>query len=71
MIDHHFQNRGYGHALFKTVLNYLLQHQKVEQIYLRVHPDNEKAVPFYESFRFKQTNEQHPTSGHQIMRYSI
>lgn len=58
MIDQHFQHQGYGHALFRAILNYLKDHyRKVETIYIPVHKDNLQAIPFYESFHFEQVKD--------------
>lgn len=71
MIDQQYQNRGYGHALFKTVLNYLLQQHKAKKVYLRVHPENKKAYPFYESFGFTLLNDFNPVNGEKRMIYTV
>ncbi|MCD5001628.1 GNAT family N-acetyltransferase [Enterococcus saccharolyticus] len=72
MIDETHQHQGYGHALFRVVLNYLKDHYKhVHTIYLSVHQENEKAFPFYESFGFENTHETDPKNGEIIMRCTI
>lgn len=71
MIDQAHQGQGYGHALFKTVLNYLRQHYSIKEIYLSVHEENEKAFPFYESFGFVNLNQTDPNNGEKIMCYSL
>ncbi|MHC5269656.1 GNAT family N-acetyltransferase [Enterococcus sp. LJL98] len=69
MIAHQHQGQGYGHALFKTVLNYLLQHYPIETIYLSVHAENSQAFPFYESFGFIDLETIDPMNGEKIMAY--
>ena len=69
MIDQTHQGKGYGHALFKTVLNYLLQDYPVQRIYLSVHEENTKAFPFYESFGFVDLEKIDPENGEKIMVY--
>lgn len=71
MIDQSEQHQGYGHALFKSVLNYLEVNFKAEKVYLSVHPNNEKAVPFYESFGFTDANFRDPHNGERIMERVI
>ncbi|HIY58059.1 MAG TPA: GNAT family N-acetyltransferase [Candidatus Tetragenococcus pullicola] len=71
MIDQKKQHQGYGHALFKSVLNYLHDNFHVEKVYLSVHPENEKAFPFYESFGFTALKVRDPHNGQKIMELTI
>jgi len=72
MIDYRHQKQGYGHALFRAVLNYLKDHyRQVDTIYLSVHKENVKAFPFYESFGFVQLNEEDPQNGELIMQHTL
>ena len=72
MVDQNHQRKGYRHAIFRTVLNYLKDHyRQVNTVYLSVHEKNEKAFPFYESFGFVNTDKKDPSNDEVIMYYTI
>lgn len=71
MIDADQQKQGYGHALFQSVLTYIADRFRVDNIYLRVHQKNEAAIPFYEAFQFSLTGERDPQTGKKLMLRAI
>ena len=55
MIDHRYQNKGYGRRALELGIQYLRDHFDVSEIYTGVVPGNTVAKKLYESVGFKRT----------------
>ena len=55
MIDHRYQNKGYGRRALELGIQYLRDHFDVSEIYTGVVPGNAVAKKLYESVGFKRT----------------
>lgn len=55
MIDHKFQNKGYGKVSLHIVIRKMIEQYNLQKIYIRFDPENIKAQKIYERFGFKDT----------------
>ncbi len=56
MIDHHYQNRGYGRMALALILQEMEKMAPRHDIYLTIHRDNDHARHLYEAFGFVDTD---------------
>lgn len=56
MIDERLQNKGYGGAALKEIINYFRDHN-ADEITLSTKPDNTVALSLYRKFGFRENGE--------------
>lgn len=71
MIEADSQGKAYG-SLFLPLLIHLMKEQyAVERIYLSVHDENEKIIPYYQRFGFIDSQRYDPENGERIMYLDV
>lgn len=71
MIDEKFQGTGYGSLFVPLLLNFMKEHYGVNRIYLSVHDENEKIIPYYRRFGFIDSQQYDPENGERILYFDI
>ncbi|MGL9731176.1 GNAT family N-acetyltransferase [Enterococcus sp. DIV0756] len=71
MIDEKFQGTGYGSLFVPLLLNFMNEHYGVNRIYLSVHDENEKIIPYYRRFGFIDSQQYDPENGEHILYFDI
>lgn len=67
MIGAEFQGQGYGSLFMPLLIDYMKQHYRITRIYLSVHDENEKIIPYYQRFGFIDSRQYDPANGERIM----
>lgn len=67
MIDTNFQGEGLGTLFIPLLIEFMKQEYAVERIYLSVHDENEKIIPYYQRFGFLDSQKHDPENGERIM----
>lgn len=71
MIDAQFQGKGYGTRFIPITLQFMRQKYGVRRIYLSIHDENEKILPYYQRFGFIDSGKYDPENGERIMFLDI
>lgn len=71
MIDECFQGNGYGGLFIPLLIDYMKAHYLIKRIYLSVHEENKKIIPYYQRFGFIDSQQYDPENGERIMYLDI
>ncbi|MGL9749393.1 GNAT family N-acetyltransferase [Enterococcus sp. DIV0170] len=71
MIDARFQRNGYGGLFIPLLIDYMKAHYLIKRIYLSVHEENKKIIPYYQRFGFIDSNQYDPENGERIMYLEV
>ncbi|MGG5372698.1 GNAT family N-acetyltransferase [Enterococcus sp. AZ196] len=67
MIDAQFQGKGYGSFFIPLLIDFIKQHYEIERIYLSVHEENKKIIPYYQRFGFIDSRQYDLENGERMM----
>ena len=67
MIDAQFQGKNYGSLFIPLLIDFMKEQYKIERIYLSVHEENERIIPYYQRFGFVDSQEYDPENGELVM----
>lgn len=67
MIDAKFQGKHYGSLFIPLLINFMKEQYEIERIYLSVHEENEKIIPYYQRFGFIDSQRHDPENGERVM----
>lgn len=67
MIEASSQGKGYGSLFLPLLIDLMKEQYAVERIYLSVHDENEKIIPYYQRFGFVDSQRYDPENGERIM----
>lgn len=71
MIDVRFQGNGYGGRFIPLLIDYMKAHYLIKRIYLSVHEENKKIIPYYQRFDFIDSHQYDPENGERIMYLEV
>lgn len=71
LIDDKQQNKGFGKAAMKLLIDIVSQIYGVDTIYLSIVEENEVAYKLYTSIGFQYMNEKDPSNGELMFKYEI
>ncbi|MDT2478901.1 GNAT family N-acetyltransferase [Enterococcus avium] len=67
MIDAKFQGKHYGSLFIPLLINFMKEQYEIERIYLSVHEENKKIIPYYQRFGFIDSQRHDPENGERVM----
>lgn len=67
MIDAQFQGKNYGTLFIPLLIDFMKEQYEIKRIYLSVHEENERTIPYYQRFGFVDSQEYDPENGELVM----
>lgn len=67
MIDAKFQGKHYGTLFIPLLIDFMKEQYEIDRIYLSVHEENEKIIPYYQRFGFIDSQRHDPENGERVM----
>lgn len=67
MIGAEFQRKGYGSLFMPLLIDHMKRHYQIARIYLSVHDENKKIIPYYQRFGFIDSQQYDLENGERIM----
>ena len=67
MIDAKFQGKHYGTLFIPLLIDFMKEQYEIERIYLSVHEENEKIIPYYQRFGFINSQRHDPENSERVM----
>ncbi|MEG0373894.1 MAG: GNAT family N-acetyltransferase [Enterococcus sp.] len=71
MIGAEFQGEGYGSLFLPILITHMKQQYQIARIYLSVHDENKKIIPYYQRFEFIDSQQYDPENGERILYLEI
>lgn len=71
LIEDKHQNKGFGKAAMKKLINIVSQTYNVDTIYLSIVEENKVAHKLYTSIGFQYMNEKDPSNGELMFKYEV